>query len=899
MSDDALSVLLAGKSTWSPPDGVDVVGAEAVALVNGIMADPNTTVILDGGKTQPGDYWHREQRLGAPAPPPAGPLEPDRDLIEIFINALFRYTEPRSYVSLRSFRDDRDGAPPFRIHAIQLTGGLPFLVDAAVDDARRAAQAPHPVVFCPPIATFGNSRQAGEKDLAQGIALSVELDEHAQGSRAKLETMLGPATVVVASGGRWVDPATGESGDKLHAHWRLAKPAQGEAAFKQLKQARRLATAIVGGDPTSIPAVHPLRWPGSWHRKADPRMCRIEAVDPDREIDLAAALDALTTAAPKLTRREPSGDGTGYAGGSQTDWAEPIANIAAGRNVHASIASLAMKMLRSGMQDGAAVNQLRALMEASSAPRDARWQARYDDICRAVSTAREKVAADARAAMAAAGPAEGDEIDYLADDQIDLEPPPDYGPPPGEGEHAMANDATESRRDNEPPIDTMHFHGDAEVQIVRNWTIKNLMTEQGAGLLSGQWGTYKTTLALDLAAAIMRGPGHFFAGLPVKRQGGVLFIPVDGLDEFPIRLQAVVEARCGNAKKMPLAWDGSCPPLLGSKTLGILTAMAKKAADRLQRDFGLPLALIVIDTWVVAAGYTKSGEDNDTASTQKILALMFKLSRATGAYVVGIDHFGKNLETGIRGSGNKESSGDLSLIALGDKDPSGRVTNTRLCIRKRRHGPNGVEIPYTVEIVDLGRDEDGDPVTSVVAKWTGDAVAAAASTKPAAKDTGWSTANLKLLQRALMNMTADVGTDLRPFGDGPMVRAVTTKVLRDEFYRSFPSKSDDPAKRAEARRRAFNRALDDANERQLIGTREIDDTDYVWLAKIEPASLTAGATKAAATWHVTGQTPPGTYCAQCHSDTPTVLKIAADQVGAKAEPLHEACADKWFSPTTR
>jgi len=39
---------------------------------------------------------------------------------------------------------------------------------------------------------------------------------------------------------------------------------------------------------------------------------------------------------------------------------------------------------------GAVVNLLRGLMESSSAPRDDRWEARYGDIPRAVSTAREK-----------------------------------------------------------------------------------------------------------------------------------------------------------------------------------------------------------------------------------------------------------------------------------------------------------------------------------------------------------------------------------------------------------------------------------------------------------------------------------------------------------------------------
>jgi hypothetical protein len=40
-----------------------------------------------------------------------------------------------------------------------------------------------------------------------------------------------------------------------------------------------------------------MRWPGTWHRKAAPRLARIVYLEPDREIDLGDALDRLETAA--------------------------------------------------------------------------------------------------------------------------------------------------------------------------------------------------------------------------------------------------------------------------------------------------------------------------------------------------------------------------------------------------------------------------------------------------------------------------------------------------------------------------------------------------------------------------------------------------------------------------
>jgi hypothetical protein len=74
-----------------------------------------------------------------------------------------------------------------------------------------------------------------------------------------------------------------------------------------------------------------------------------------------------------------------------TDWAWRIDNIKRGRELHGSLRDLAGKLIASGMGDGAAVNFVRALMDSSNAPRDDRWQARYDDIPRAVSTASQKI----------------------------------------------------------------------------------------------------------------------------------------------------------------------------------------------------------------------------------------------------------------------------------------------------------------------------------------------------------------------------------------------------------------------------------------------------------------------------------------------------------------------------
>ena len=127
--------------------------------------------------------------------------------------------------------------------------------------------------------------------------------------------------------------------------------------------------------------------------------------------------------------------------------------------------------------------------------------------------------------------------------------------------------------------------------------------------------------------------------------------------------------------------------------------------------------LVFVDTVVTAAGYTKSGDDNDAAIAQRVMSVLSGLSQRTGALAVGIDHFGKVTETGTRGSSAKEGHADAVLALLADRELNGTVTNTRLAVRKQRDGASGLEIPFTPKTVEVGTDADGDPITRVVIDW--------------------------------------------------------------------------------------------------------------------------------------------------------------------------------------
>jgi hypothetical protein len=385
----------------------------------------------------------------------------------------------------------------------------------------------------------------------------------------------------------------------------------------------------------------------------------------------------------------------------------------------------------------------------------------------------------------------------------------------------------------------LHWHGDPDDTAERKWLVVETIPETGKGLLSGQWGTGKTFVALDLAGAVMTGTT--FAGRAALRRGGVLFIAAEGASEVSIRLRGVVQSKLkdqasidpAKLERLPFAWMDECPALTSREALPILKATIAAAAARMRAEFDLKLALIVIDTLMAAADFE---DENDAAQGQKVMRALEDLSRSSGAFALAVDHFGKAVETGTRGTSAKEGAADVVLALLGDKDMAGKVSNRRLAIRKLRGGATGAEIPFRLSPVTIDPKKAFLPTTTCVVVWND--LLATASQRP--QKERWPR-SLRVFKAALLETIIVHGNDERPFGsEGPTIRAAPLQIVRAEFVKSYPATgSDNPSKQADAKRRAFDRAVRDAAERQLAVTREVRGVDYIWATIDEPTDRTS------------------------------------------------------------
>jgi AAA domain len=353
----------------------------------------------------------------------------------------------------------------------------------------------------------------------------------------------------------------------------------------------------------------------------------------------------------------------------------------------------------------------------------------------------------------------------------------------------------------------------------RRELVKGLLPETGTGLLSGQSGTYKTFCALNLAGAVATGKP--FAGYTIKRPGAVFAFVSEGAGGWPQRLDALAKHSHDDAR-LPIYFTGDPVCLLDPNSVAIIIATLKLAGEVAKRDLNLPLSLVLFDTIIGAAGFAKPGDENDAVVNSKLMNALAQISSETGTFVLGIDHFGKAVETGTRGSSAKEAAADVVLALLANKAVSGQVSEQRLAVRKRRDGQAGIEHGFTVESVNLGEDEDGDPIQSCAVVFS----PVAATPLPKEVD-GWSK-SLQTLKRILMSLLADCGQEIQPHADGGMVRALKAETLRAEFFKQHLADGADD--KEGAKRRAYNHAVKAAQNKGLIAARELGGTQFIWLA---------------------------------------------------------------------
>lgn len=353
--------------------------------------------------------------------------------------------------------------------------------------------------------------------------------------------------------------------------------------------------------------------------------------------------------------------------------------------------------------------------------------------------------------------------------------------------------------------------------------VRDLIPQTGVGFLAGQSGAGKTFLAIDLMHRIAMGSP--FAGHLVDRKGASLYVAYEGSGTIKGRVVGFRNQHLENdTKDLPMYCVPNPPLLDGRNGFESLLAMGREAARTSERDFGLPLCAIFIDT-VTASGAIAADKENDPASWQRYINEMMGIATELGCVVILIHHYGKDAGAGLRGSSAARAAGDFTLAITCERNEiTGDTENRKLALTKIRTGVEGPIGDVELVPIEICKRPDGSPVTTATLSITKPTKSGGAK-KPAHKvSTG-----MKIFKQAFNHVFPDKAEERPAMGrpDHPLVSMVPISAVRDEFFVRYGSGEDDPDKRKDAARKNFGRQVEAAINHGFV-VANIDDEEWIW-----------------------------------------------------------------------
>jgi AAA domain-containing protein len=402
---------------------------------------------------------------------------------------------------------------------------------------------------------------------------------------------------------------------------------------------------------------------------------------------------------------------------------ELTASVIRGEALHDSLNMIAASLVATGVPGGAVVNLLRGLMDASSAPRDERFHARFADIPRAVTTAQEKFA---RPTTAEALSAEGGLV--LTVPEL----------------HRKAGSV--------------------------KWAVKHVVPEHGLGFIYGASGTFKSFVALDYA--LHRAYGMKWMGRRTRKATPV-YLAAEGGAGLMRRIEAWHLMRKLDWRKCPMR------VVIVPLTLRTEAATLREAIVAA----GVTPGDLIVDTM----SQTFTGNENSNDEVAEFLRVLGSdLRDGLDCTVTVVHHSGHSATERPRGASAIVSNVDFAFGVFRDE----KEMLATMEFAKVKDSERPAAQTFSLSVQELGRDEDGDPITSLVASHINNAEELLAAVEREGK--AGRGGNNNLLMSLVENGAAE-------------------RDVRKAFYEQLGS-----TKEPEAKKKAFYRARDWAIQSGLI-----------------------------------------------------------------------------------
>jgi hypothetical protein len=330
------------------------------------------------------------------------------------------------------------------------------------------------------------------------------------------------------------------------------------------------------------------------------------------------------------------------------------------------------------------------------------------------------------------------------------------------------------------------------------YLIKNLLPRAGLVIV---WGPPKCGKSFWTFDALM----HVTLGWEYRENrvvsGAVIYCALEGAQGFKNRIEAF------RTSKLSEADSGSPHFYLMSASLSLVRDHKAFVEEVGKQLADIKPAVVCIDTLNRSLTGSESSDEDMAAYIQAADAIR----AAFDCLVVVVHHCGHD---GQRPRGHSSLMGALDVQIAVRRDAADNIVAK---LELAKDGPIGLTTVSRLKVVELGLDQDGDPIMSCVIE----AVDAPDVTVPKGRRLPKAAASAL---RALEAAIADAG-EIPPASNHvpPDVRTVSPSLWRDYSYRMGVSTSDEPR----AKRQAFKRACDELLDARMIAVWE----PHVWIVR--------------------------------------------------------------------
>jgi KaiC/GvpD/RAD55 family RecA-like ATPase len=347
-----------------------------------------------------------------------------------------------------------------------------------------------------------------------------------------------------------------------------------------------------------------------------------------------------------------------------------------------------------------------------------------------------------------------------------------------------------------------------------NQLIEGVLDEGGLSVIYGDSGSGKTFVTLDMGFHV--GAGLDWNGKKVQR-GLVVYVAAEGGRRIKRRIAALrkrFREDHGDVAPDPLFALVRYQIDLRSSDADLksLLALVREA----EKKAGEKCVWLIVDTLSRAMA---GGDENSPVDMGRVVASADRFRAETGAHFTYVHHTGKDAARGARGHSLLRAATDTEI----------ETTAGSFTLTKQRDGELGFKIGFKLVDLVIGDDAAGNCVKSAVVEW--EIGPMANPTHPNQKQPPRSLRMLIAVVRQAIMESED--PPIRPFADGPLIKAVSNDVVRHRYYLRIAETAEpdeDPKKLADRQRNAFNNSVKAALKSEYLMACNYDGIRYLWLA---------------------------------------------------------------------